>query len=116
MSHKGPDETTTSTDLGLLLATEHELEAMLTQAREEARKLVDAAGAAAGAASIELDRQLRAAQAEFEAEVERERARRASEVLAEARQRVTEVDSVPDDRVAELGGTALARLLREMAG
>jgi vacuolar-type H+-ATPase subunit H len=116
MSHKGPDDTTTSTDLGLLLATELELEAMLARAREEARKLVDAAGAAAGVASIELDQQLSAAQADFEAEVEAERAQRASEVVAEARQRVAEVDSVPDDRVAELGGTALARLLREMAG
>jgi vacuolar-type H+-ATPase subunit H len=116
MRHKGPDETTSSTDLGLLLATELELEAMLAGAREEARKLVDAAGAAAGAASIDLDRQLSAAQAHFAAEVEAERAQRAAEVLAEARRRVAEVDAVPDDRIAELGRAALQRLLGEIAG
>ena len=116
MKHKGPYETTSSTDLGLLLATEFELEAMLTRAHEEARELVQAAGAEVGAASIELDRQLGAARANFDAEVEAERAHLAAEALAEARRRVTEVDSVSEDRISELGETALARLLRGMAG
>lgn len=116
MRHQGPDETTSTTDLSLLLATELELEAMLARAHDEARKLVQAAGAEVGAASIELDRQLSAAQAHFDADVEAERAQRAAEVLAEARRRVAEVDSVPDPRIAELGGTALNHLLRGMAG
>jgi vacuolar-type H+-ATPase subunit H len=116
MKRKGPDEPTSSTDLGLLLATELELEAMLAHAHEEARQLVQAAGAEVGAASIELDRQLSAARADFEAEVEAERARRAAEVLAEARRRVAEVDAVPEERILELGRIALAGLLRGMAG
>ena len=116
MRHKEPDEAASSADLGLLLTTELELEAMLARARGEAQKLVQAAGAEVGAASIELDRQLSAAQAHFDEEVEAERAERAAEVLAEARRRVAEVDSVPDNRIAELGRTALQRLLRRMAG
>ena len=115
MRHKAPDEANTSTDLGLLLATEVQLDAMLVQAREEARKLVDAATAEVGTASIGLDRELSEAQAHFDAEVEAERAQLAAEVLAEARRRVAEVDSVADGRIAELGRTALERLLRGMA-
>jgi uncharacterized protein YfcZ (UPF0381/DUF406 family) len=116
MRTKGSDDGNSSTDLGLLLATELELEAMLARAREQARELVQAAGAEVGVASIALDRELAAARARFDMEVEAERAARAAEVLAEARQRVAEVDAVPDERIAELSRTALERLLQGMTG
>jgi len=114
MAHAGPGQSASSApmgDLGLLVATEQELETRLIRAREQARSLIDAATTEAEARTLQHERIVADSRARFEAEVERERGSRAAELLAEGRQRAARFDALSNGRIAELAGVVVERLL-----
>jgi hypothetical protein len=114
MAHAGPGQSAPNApvgDLGLLVATEQELETRLANAREQARTLIDAATAEAEARTLAQDQSVAESRARFEAEVERERTSRAAELLAEGRKRAARYDDLAGTRIAELAGVVIERLL-----
>lgn len=101
------------TDITRLLEAEAELEALLARARDEAQSLLEAAYADAGARSSALDHELAETRQHFVVELDAERARHEAQVLAEGKQRAARLDATSKERITELGGVVLARLLSE---
>lgn len=102
-----------SADITLLLEAEAEFEAKLTRARDEAQALLEAAYAEAGTRSAALDHELAETRQRFLVELDAERARHEAQVLAEGKQRAARLDVTSKERITELGGVVLARLLSE---
>ena len=98
-------------DLGRLIETEQRLEARLAEAAEEARRLVEAARAAAFGAEEAMERELQEAAQRLEAEIEADRRRQAEAIAAEARRQASAFEHVTPRRVAELARYVVDRVV-----
>jgi vacuolar-type H+-ATPase subunit H len=92
-----------TTKLSRLLETEIELEAMLKNAREEAKGIVEAAQVAADARVKEFESQLEGEEAELREQIARDRDQTINSIRNDARQEAKGLDELDDAKITELG-------------
>jgi F0F1-type ATP synthase membrane subunit b/b' len=97
--------------LSRLLETEVELEAMLKEARQEAKRLVELADSAAENRVQQFELQLEAEEATVRARIARERDQAIDSIRKEARRETDQLDEVDDATVNELASYVLDLLL-----
>jgi vacuolar-type H+-ATPase subunit H len=91
-----------TTKLSRLLETEIELEAMLKNAREEAKGIVEAAQVAADARVKEFESQLEGEEAELRERIARDRDQMIKSIQNDAEQEAKRLDELDDAKVMEL--------------
>lgn len=97
--------------LSRLLETEVELEAMLKEARQEAKRLVELAESAADGRVRKFESQLEAEEARVRDRIARERDQAIASIREEARQETAQLDETDDTTVNELASYVLDLLL-----
>jgi hypothetical protein len=100
-----------SNDLARLLETEAQLEEMLRRTREEATRLVAAAGEAAVAREAALTAQVGADARGLEETLQADYERRVTDASAAADRDVARLDRVEDDQVAVLARYMVSRVI-----
>ncbi|NNE19497.1 MAG: hypothetical protein HKN10_13560 [Myxococcales bacterium] len=97
--------------LSRLLETEVELESMLEEARQEAKRLVELAEAAAEDRVQEFELQLEAEETLVRDRIARERDQAIAAIREEARRETDQLDQIDDATVSELASYVLDLLL-----
>jgi len=116
MAAKGSDDgerkgTDAKTKLSRLLETEVELEAMLREARQEAKRLVELAEAGAENRVQQFESRLEAEDAIVRDRIARERDQAIDSIRKEARQQTDQLDDLDDATVQELASYVLDLIL-----
>jgi vacuolar-type H+-ATPase subunit H len=102
-----------TTKLSRLLETEIELEAMLKNAREEAKGIVEAAQVAADARVKEFESQLEGEEAELRERIARDREQMINSIRNDARREAKRLEELDDAKITELGRYVVDLLMGE---
>jgi vacuolar-type H+-ATPase subunit H len=100
-----------TTKLSRLLETEIELEAMLRNAKEEAKGIVEAAQVAADARVKEFESQLEGEEAELRERIARDRDQMIKSIQNDAEQEAKRLDELDDAKVTELASHVIDLLV-----
>lgn len=97
--------------LAELLACERDLDRLLATAREEARRTVEDARAAATQAEADAEGTLAAEVERLRSTIEGQARSRVQEILARSRERAARFDGISDERVKDLADAAFRQLI-----
>ena len=106
-----PDASEATTKLSRLLQTENELEAMLADARQQAKQLVESARASAEARLQRFESEIEAGDAEVRDRIARERDAQIESIRERTRQEANRLDALNDSKITELAHHVLDLLL-----
>jgi len=98
----GHETSEATTKLSRLIETEIELEAMLKSAKQEAKKIIEAAQLAADARVKEFESRLEGEEAELRERIARARDKTINSIQNDAQQENRRLDELDDSKVAEL--------------